>query len=100
MSRKSALSAHIYGLWVCYVCEIDGQPIEDITDVPPREATVRYLKRPFGHINLIPADERGWLFLERFITMLKAAMISFEAFDDVVFTNSQETRLIMTPSRE
>jgi len=97
MSRKSALSAHIYGLWVCYVCEIDGQPIEDITDVPLREATVRYLKRPFGRVNPIPAELRGWIFLERFITMLKAAMISPEAFEDVIFANSQETRQLIIP---
>ena len=74
------------------VCEIDGQSIKDVRDVPLRVATVRYLKRPFGRINPIPAEERGWIFLERFITMLKAAMISAEAFDDVIFTNSQETR--------
>ena len=40
-------------------------------------------------------EERGWVYLERFITMLKAAMVAEELFDKCVVTNSDTTRVAL-----
>ena len=53
---------------------------------------VQYLRRPYGKLNVIPVDDRGWVHLERFITILKAAMIEDDSFDTCIFCNSEMTR--------
>ena len=49
-------------------------------------------RSPFGLRNTIPSDDRGWIFLERFTTMVRCAMLPPEAFDSVVFSNSKAVR--------
>ena len=39
------------------------------------DCKVKLHRYPFGNINKIHADDRGWIFLERFITMVKCAML-------------------------
>ena len=75
--------------------KINGEPVTSLEEVPDHDAEVRYLKRPFGKANLIPVDDRGWVYLERFITMLKAAMIDEDVFDSKVITNTEGTRTIL-----
>ena len=77
------------------IMEIDDVNITDVDQVPACEAVVRYLKRPYGKTNAVPLEERGWVFLERFITMLKAAMLNDDDFAKVVFTNCDATRTLL-----
>jgi len=77
------------------ISKIDGREVSRVEEVPSCEVEVGYFKLPFGKTNLIPVNDRGWVFLERFITMLKAAMIDDDDFDDCIFTNSDATRAIL-----
>ncbi len=77
------------------ICEIDGVGVSLVEQVPLRVAEVGYLVRPYGMINIIPVGDRGWVYLERFITMLKTAMLDDIDFDNCVFTNSDATRGIL-----
>jgi len=72
------------------ITEIDNRSVTCLDEVKSGEVLVSYLKRPFGKINLTPVEDRGWVFLERFITMLKGAMIDEESFSSCVFTNNSE----------
>lgn len=51
-----------------------------------RTATIQ--KAPYGRRNLLPAAERGWIYLERFIAMVKVAMSGEGEEDKMVFSNS------------
>ena len=52
------------------ISTIDGKLTSSLKHVPNEVARVCYHKRPYGNINPIPVQERGWMYLERFITML------------------------------
>ena len=54
---------------------------------------VTYLKRPYGRPNILINEDRGWLFLERITTALKAAAADKACFDDIVLTNSEKLRM-------
>ena len=64
-------------------------------EVPNHEVVVGYFRTPYGNINFIPIDERGWVYLERFITMLKAAMLQDEDFDKFIFANDAAPRAVL-----
>jgi len=53
-----------------------------------RPCPVKLRRLPFGKQNRIPAGERGWVYLERFLTMVKGAMVDEEDFGKVCFSNS------------
>ena len=53
---------------------------------------ISYHKRPFGVPNLIPADERGWLFAERITIAIKIVASSKDRFSDIVLSNSDKLR--------
>jgi hypothetical protein len=53
---------------------------------------VTYLKRPYGRPNVFMNDDRGWLFLERITTAIKAAAADKSCFDDIVVSNSEKLR--------
>ena len=63
--------------------------------IPNGDAEVEFMRCPYGTMNLIPVDERGWMYLESFVTMLKAAMIHDESFDDCIFCNSDATKTLL-----
>lgn len=42
----------------------------------------------FGNRNEIPTGDRGWIYLERFVSMVKAAMVDESEFERVCFSNS------------
>merc|ERR1711963_647763 len=48
------------------------------------------VKAPFGKRNEIPISDRGWIYLERFCSMIKIAMLDEEDTDRTVFSNSEE----------
>ena len=77
------------------LCEVDGQHVSRVDQINNQVALVRYLRWPYGKTNPIPTDVRGWVYLERFITMLKAAMIDHDAFDHIIFTNSEDTKQVL-----
>jgi hypothetical protein len=54
---------------------------------------VTYLKRPYGRPNIFINDNRGWLFLERITTAIKAAAADKSCFDDIVVSNSEKLRM-------
>ena len=56
------------------------------------ESLVGYLRRCFGIENLTPVDERGWVFLERFITMIKLAMSNDQNRARLLVSNLEDTR--------
>lgn len=43
---------------------------------------------PFGRVSEIRADDRGWVFLERFISSVKCAMLREDAAEYVILSNS------------
>jgi len=64
-----------------------GQLVERLESASA-DMVVTLRRFPFGRVNDIPADDRGWVFLERFITMVKCAMLDPESAQKVVLTNS------------
>jgi hypothetical protein len=50
---------------------------------------VRLKRSPMGKQNQILTGERGWVYLERFATMVKLAMVEECEFDRVCFSNSE-----------
>jgi hypothetical protein len=81
--------------------DLDGKPpwsteqaLKNLAKRPddrPKVASIR--KAPFGKRNNTPAAQRGWIYLEWFIAMVKVAMTSAE--DDpsnMVFTNDPELK--------
>jgi len=88
------------------VCKVDGTHVTSTDSIPDGrkhslkstsscKVQVDYLRRPYGKTNATPVDERGWVYLERFITMLKAAMLKETAFDDCIFSNHEATTMFL-----
>eukprot|EP00940_MAST-03C_sp_MAST-3C-sp2_P002698 g2698.t1 len=65
-----------------------GQAIDSCNDDGTILLGVR--RCPFGRRNPIPCDDRGWVFIERVTTAVKAASAGKEAFDAIVLSNSCE----------
>jgi len=87
------------------VIGIDGVPMHSMADVKEalyfaqkkldasygKERTMALIERaPFGTRNLCPAGERGWIYLERFCSMIKVAMVDESEIHRVIFSNSEE----------
>eukprot|EP00931_Biecheleriopsis_adriatica_P119977 TRINITY_DN9512_c0_g1_i1.p1 TRINITY_DN9512_c0_g1~~TRINITY_DN9512_c0_g1_i1.p1 ORF type:complete len:873 (-),score=155.93 TRINITY_DN9512_c0_g1_i1:58-2676(-) len=49
---------------------------------------VELRRHPMGKPNQIPTEDRGWVYLERFASMVKAAMVNESEFYQVCFSNS------------
>jgi hypothetical protein len=78
------------------VKKIDGINIQDMDHINRHKGkivTVSFLRRPFGRANTIPPEKRGWLFLERVTTAIKAAAAGKESFDDIVLSNEEKIRI-------
>jgi len=54
-------------------------------------AEVTLERHRYGLPNVVDCSDRGWIYLERFITMVVVAMLKEENFEDTVTTNSVET---------
>mmetsp|Transcript_27767 Transcript_27767/g.54527 ORF Transcript_27767/g.54527 Transcript_27767/m.54527 type:complete len:771 (-) Transcript_27767:58-2370(-) len=54
--------------------------------------TLTIERRNFGALNVTPAEDRGWLYLERFITMVRVAMIGIDRFESCVICTSMAVR--------
>jgi len=54
----------------------------------PVDVLVR--RSPFGVPNHTPLNDRGWIYLERFISMVKVAMVDETEANRVVFSNSPD----------
>lgn len=80
-----------------YVVKVGGMSVGSLKDL----AHARYLAdkagipsfaqlkcAPFGRKNEIPAGEKGWVYLERFCSMIKVAMVDEAEHGRVVFSNS------------
>lgn len=52
-------------------------------------ASMTMQRAPFGRRNVLAADVKGWIFLERFVSMVKAAMVPESQAKGVTFSNSQ-----------
>eukprot|EP00930_Biecheleria_cincta_P044545 TRINITY_DN3064_c0_g1_i2.p1 TRINITY_DN3064_c0_g1~~TRINITY_DN3064_c0_g1_i2.p1 ORF type:complete len:1041 (-),score=136.31 TRINITY_DN3064_c0_g1_i2:169-3291(-) len=50
-----------------------------------------FRKMPFGKCNMIPVADRGWVYLERFITAAKIACQGEKSLKSICITESQET---------
>ena len=63
--------------------------------------TVNFHRRPYGRLNTTPEEKRGWLYLERIVTAVKAAAADKSRFDDIVMSNSAEfaTKLLLLSER-
>lgn len=59
-----------------------------------RPIAASVLKAPFGKRNTVPADQRGWIYLEHFIAMVKVAMTdeTEEEATRIVFANTDDLR--------
>ncbi|CAE8645589.1 unnamed protein product, partial [Polarella glacialis] len=80
------------------VVSVDAEDVKSLTQLTAllasasESAEVKLIRYPFGRPNTIPSNERGWIFLERFITMVKCAMVDPEAAADIVISNSEELK--------
>jgi len=54
------------------------------------DLTLSLERHQYGLPNRIACSDRGWIYLERFITMVVAAMVKDSAFEDMVSANSPE----------
>jgi hypothetical protein len=79
------------------VLEIDNETVcsvsqaENLINDPTGPIRCVKLRRQrYGRSNHTPADDRGWIFLERFITMVKCAMLDASSAKAVVISNSQK----------
>ena len=84
-----------------FVVSFDGVEVPGrltVSDIHRMERDVRAAQRPcpvtlrrapLGKQNRTPPSERGWVYLERFLTMVKVAMVEDEDFGKVCFSNSQ-----------
>ena len=59
-------------------------PCSTLADIP---MTIEV--SPFGIQSRTPASEKGWIYLERFVSMVKIAMVPEEHGPKIVFSNSQ-----------
>jgi len=80
------------------VVSVDGRELEslehlqqDLEGARPIPALCALQRYPFGRVNRIPADERGWVFLERFITAAKCAMLLRDQAVGIIITDSPAT---------
>jgi len=62
-----------------------------LKDLPEEDAVVVLERAPFGKRNSVPAGQRGWVYLERFCSMVKIAMVDESEINRVVFSDSPET---------
>jgi len=81
------------------VLSVDGVAVKSVADVRKamqsaelkRTPSFALLERaPFGPRNLSPASDRGWIYLERFCSMVKVAMVDESESHRVIFSNSEE----------
>jgi hypothetical protein len=91
--------AHQQPLLFDRLVDIDGEPVNSLEKAQsmlqnPQDLirrTVKLRRQRFGRLNSNPADRRGWIFLERFITMVKCAMLDDAAMAQyVVISDSRE----------
>eukprot|EP00929_Paragymnodinium_shiwhaense_P006680 TRINITY_DN11061_c0_g2_i1.p1 TRINITY_DN11061_c0_g2~~TRINITY_DN11061_c0_g2_i1.p1 ORF type:complete len:356 (-),score=61.21 TRINITY_DN11061_c0_g2_i1:54-1121(-) len=74
------------------VVSINGTPVKSISDVDGQKGEALLEFSPYGRKNTIPAHEKGWVFLERFCSMVKVAMLDFpDALEETVFSNDPAT---------
>jgi len=71
---------------------IDGVAVDSAAsaeEVLSREedAVMVMERHRYGIPNMTPSSDRGWIYLERFITMVVAAMLPQAAFEETVFAN-------------
>eukprot|EP00928_Gymnodinium_smaydae_P077662 TRINITY_DN6105_c0_g2_i1.p1 TRINITY_DN6105_c0_g2~~TRINITY_DN6105_c0_g2_i1.p1 ORF type:complete len:884 (-),score=131.28 TRINITY_DN6105_c0_g2_i1:88-2739(-) len=52
-------------------------------------ALVEIERLPFGNRNTIPARDKGWIYLERFCSMVKVAMVDTSSARNVAFSNNE-----------
>eukprot|EP00930_Biecheleria_cincta_P047340 TRINITY_DN32798_c0_g1_i1.p1 TRINITY_DN32798_c0_g1~~TRINITY_DN32798_c0_g1_i1.p1 ORF type:complete len:533 (-),score=77.02 TRINITY_DN32798_c0_g1_i1:114-1655(-) len=82
-----------------FLLRINGKPVTSTANVAkelftagrPELARVEVAKAPFGKRNTTPAATRGWIYLERFIAMVKVAMMTVEseAEHHFIFSDSE-----------
>lgn len=82
----------------------DGQPVPgnlsaqdvirmcDVAVKSARRYPVTLRRAPMGKQNRIPPGERGWVFCERFLTMVKVAMSEETNFDKICVSNCEEIK--------
>lgn len=70
------------------VVSVDGRPVHTLDALQEvllwsisstgnsGKSVVRMRRAPFGLRNQVPSAKRGWVYLERFITMVKMAMVT------------------------
>lgn len=68
------------------------QAYEARAESSPPSTTVSMQRLPFGPRNELRASKRGWIFLERFITMVKCAMVDSKAAKTIVLSNSRKVK--------
>lgn len=77
-----------------YVVEVDEHVVTSLDALrsyleTASDTAVAVIRRaPFGLTNSVPCSSRGWIFLERFCSMVKVAMVPEAEACRVVFSNS------------
>jgi len=82
------------------VLTVNGEEIRSVKQLQERMSVedeeapcvVTLCRYPFGKVNLVPPDQRGWVFLERFITAVKCAMLDEDQAAEVVISDSDYIR--------
>lgn len=80
-----------------YILDVNGMSVASLKDVAEARnlahkaeapAIAKLMRAPFGRYNKIPAGQKGWVYLERFCSMIKVAMVDESEHHHVVFSNS------------
>jgi len=67
-------------------CEVKS--LEHANQLMKQGGSVVVRKAPFGVRNEVPAGRRGWIYLERFCSMVKLAMVNKDDREKAVFSNN------------
>lgn len=70
------------------LCVADIKRMRNEAKSEGRACPVELRRSPFGNRNETPAGERGWVYLERFVSMVKVAMVDESEIERVCFSNS------------
>merc|ERR1719215_754836 len=90
--RPQCTSVEAYDI-VLSVNGDDVYAVDDFTSM--REfhgptSIVKVRKAPFGNKNALPAEDRGWIYLERFISMIKVAMADDGKADGIIIASDDK----------
>lgn len=75
-----------------WIASVDGEAVQSLDHLQAvlcDSSLVELRRFPFGRVNEIAASARGWVYLERFISMVKCSMLEAENAMNIVASDSE-----------